>query len=185
MIVDEHAYDVLIVGGGPAGMAAAATAAKSGLSTVLIDERPALGGQVYKQPGPGMRVTNPRQMGKQYAAGRALIDEVEASTAAVLLRTSVVDLEPDGDGWTAMVQPDGEPVAPIRARRVIIAAGAHDRPVVFPGWTLPGVITAGGLQTLAKTQSYIPGKRVVFAGSGPVALAFPSQLAGYGARIVA
>ncbi len=171
-------------------MAAAATAAASGLSTVLIDERPALGGQVYKQPGPGMHVTHPRQLGRQYAAGRALIDEVEASTAAVLLRTSVVDLEPDADGpdadgWIALTHTDGEHVAPIRARRVIVAAGAHDRPVVFPGWTLPGVITAGGLQTLAKTQSYIPGKRVVFAGSGPVALAFPSQLAGYGANIVA
>jgi len=190
MFVDEHVYDVLIVGGGPAGMAAASTASTSGLSTVLIDERPTLGGQVYKQPGPGMRVTDAHAMGKQYTAGRALIDEVEASPAVVMLRTSVVDLEPDrhspdGDGWIAMVQPDGEPVAPIRARRVIVAAGAHDRPVVFPGWTLPGVITAGGLQTLAKTQSFIPGERIVFAGSGPVALAFPAQLAGYGANIVA
>jgi glycine/D-amino acid oxidase-like deaminating enzyme/bacterioferritin-associated ferredoxin len=187
MSVDEHAYDVLIVGGGPAGMAAASTASTAGLSTVLIDERPTLGGQVYKQPGPGMHVTDARQMGKQYAAGRALIDEVETSPATVLLRTSVIDLEPgpDGEGWVAMIQPDGEPVAAIRARRVIVAAGAHDRPVVFPGWTLPGVITAGGLQTLAKTQSFIPGKRIVFAGSGPVALAFPAQLAGYGANIVA
>jgi glycine/D-amino acid oxidase-like deaminating enzyme len=160
------------------------------LRTVLIDERPALGGQVYKQPGPGMRVTRPRQLGKQYAAGRALIDEVEASTAVVLLRTSVVDLEPDlgapdGGGWVAMAHTDGDPVAPVRARRVIVAAGAHDRPVVFPGWTLPGVVTAGGLQTLAKTQAFVPGRRTVFAGSGPVALAFPSQLAGYGANIVA
>lgn len=185
MSVDEHVYDVLIVGGGPAGMAAASTASNAGLSTVLIDERPALGGQVYKQPGPGMRVTDARQMGTQYAAGRALIDEVEKSPATVLLRTSVVDLEPDGDTWTAMIQPDGSAVEPLRARRVIVAAGAHDRPVVFPGWTLPGVITAGGLQTLAKTQSFIPGERIVFAGSGPVALAFPAQLAGYGANIVA
>jgi len=185
MSVDEHVYDVLIVGGGPAGMAAASTASTSGLSTVLIDERVSLGGQVYKQPGPGMRVTDARRMGKQYAAGRALIDEVEGSPAAVMLRTSVVDLEPDGDGWVAMVRPEGGEVAPVRARRVIVAAGAYDRPVVFPGWTLPGVMTAGGLQTLAKTQSFIPGRRVVFAGSGPVALAFPAQLAGYGANIVA
>lgn len=185
MIVDEHVYDVLIVGGGPAGMAAASTAAKSGLSTVLIDERPTLGGQVYKQPGPGMVVTDARQMGKQYAAGRVLIDEVEATTATIMLDTSVIDLEPEEGGWVAMVQAHREHVTPVRARRVIIAAGAHDRPVVFPGWTLPGVITAGGLQTLAKTQSFIPGKRIVFAGSGPVALAFPSQLAGYGANIVA
>lgn len=184
MPVDERVYDVLIVGGGPAGMAAAATAADSGLDTVLIDERPTLGGQVYKQPGPGMRVTDGHQMGKQYLAGRALIDEVEAGAATVTLRTSVVDLEPREDGWVAMVQTDGGPVVPLRARRVIVAAGAHDRPVAFPGWTLPGVISAGGLQTLAKTQSYIPGQRTVFAGSGPVALAFPAQLAGYGANIV-
>jgi len=65
-----------------------------------------------------------------------------------------------------------------------VAAGAHDRPVVFPGWTLPGVMTAGGLQTLAKTQRVLPGRRMVFAGSGPVALAFPAQLAHYGAAIV-
>lgn len=184
MTVDEHEYDVLIVGGGPAGMAAASTAAEAGLRTVLIDERPTLGGQVYKQPGPGMRVTDPRAMGKQYRAGRELIDEAEASDAVIMLRTSVVDLEPDADGWIAMVHTDGDPVVSVRARRVIVAAGAHDRPVVFPGWTLPGVITAGGLQTLAKTQAFIPGQRTVFAGSGPVALAFPSQLAGYGANIV-
>lgn len=152
---------------------------------MLIDERPSLGGQVYKQPGPGMRVTDAAQMGRQYAAGRALIDEVEATEAEVVLRTTVVDLKSDADGWVAMVQTEGGPVTPIRADRVIIAAGAHDRPVVFPGWTLPGVMTAGGLQTLAKTQSFIPGRRTVFAGSGPVALAFPAQLAGYGANIVA
>lgn len=184
MPVDEHVYDVLIVGGGPAGMAAASSAADAGLDTVLIDERPTLGGQVYKQPGPGMRVTDAKAMGAQYRAGRVLIDAVEASAATVRLRSSVLDLEPDEDGWVAMVQTDGDPVTSIRTRRVIVAAGAHDRPVVFPGWTLPGVITAGGLQTLAKTQAFIPGERIVFAGSGPVALAFPAQLAGYGANIV-
>lgn len=182
--VDEHNCDLLVIGGGPAGMAAASVAARSGLRTVLVDERPTLGGQVYKQPGPGMRVTDSRAMGAQYRAGRKLIEEVEASPATLLLRTSVVNLEPNDDSWIAMIRHEDEPVARLFARRVIIAAGAYDRPVVFPGWTLPGVITAGGLQTLAKTQSYIPGERIVFAGSGPVALAFPAQLAGYGANIV-
>lgn len=184
MTVGEHTHDVLIIGGGPAGMAAAATAATHGLDAVLIDERPTLGGQVYKQPGPGMRVVDPREMGKQYRHGRRLIDEVETSGATVRLRSSVVDLEPADDGWTAMVHPEDAAVLPVRARTVILATGAYDRPVVFPGWDLPGVITAGGLQTLAKTQSFVPGDRVVFAGSGPVALAFPAQLAGYGANIV-
>src|SRR6218665_3654222 len=156
MIVDEHVYEFLIVGGGPAGMAAASTAANSGLSTVLIDERPTLGGQVYKQPGPGMHLTDAKQRGAQYTAGRALIDEVERSRTDILLRSSVVDLEPEADAWVAMTQTGGGPGLPLRAPRVIVAAGAYDRPVVFPGWTLPGVMTAGGLQTLAKTQSFIP-----------------------------
>ena len=165
-------------------MAAASTAAAAGLRAALIDERPTLGGQVYKQPGPGMRVTDPRAMGAQYRAGRLLIDEAEQSDAEIILRASVVNLEPSANGWTAMVQREGNPVERLSAPRVIVAAGANDRPVVFPGWTLPGVITAGGLQTLAKTQGVVPGKRIVFAGSGPVALAFPAQLAGYGANIV-
>src|SRR5207245_278737 len=67
--------------------------------------------------------------------------------------------------------------------RVIVAPGAHDRPVVFPGWTLPGVITAGGLQSLVKTQRVVPGESIVFAGSGPLALAFPAQLRSYGANV--
>ena len=70
-----------------------------------------------------------------------------------------------------------------RHARVIVAAGAHDRPVVFPGWTLPGVITAGGAQSLVKTQRVLPGRSIVFAGSGPLALAFPAQLRGYGANV--
>ena len=86
-------------------------------------------------------------------------------------------------GTTVVLVEDGEPARTAEAQRVLLATGAHDRPVVFPGWTLPGVITAGGAQTLVKTQRVLPGRRIVFAGSGPLALAFPAQLRGYGANV--
>ena len=71
-----------------------------------------------------------------------------------------------------------------RRRRVLLAPGAHDRPVAFPGWTLPGVLTAGAAQTIAKVHRVAPGERLLFAGSGPLALAFPAQLQHYGVNVV-
>ena len=174
------APDVLVVGGGPAGISAARTAAVAGLKVLLADERPTLGGQIYKQPGPGFTVTDPAAMDRQFRYGRTLIESLDGSGVDVRLRTGVVAVE-DGN---AVLVTEGEPARTVSAPRMILAPGAHDRPVAFPGWTLPGVITAGGLQTLAKTQRVLPGKRILFAGAGPVALAFPAQLAHYGANIV-
>ena len=174
-------YLLVVVGGGPAGISAARTAAAAGLRVVLVDERPSLGGQIYKQPGPGFTVTEPSAMDRQFRAGRALIDSLVGHGVEVLLRTSVLSVE----GTDVVLLTEGEHARTVAVEKLVLAPGAHDRPVVFPGWTLPGVITAGGLQTLAKTQRVLPGGRILFAGSGPVALAFPAQLAGYGADIVA
>jgi thioredoxin reductase len=97
----------------------------------------------------------------------------------VLLRTAVVAIS----GESVVLVAEGEHARTVTARRLLLAAGAHDRPVAFPGWTLPGVLTAGGAQTLIKTQRVLPGRRMVFAGSGPLALTFPAQLDGYGASV--
>ena len=182
-MVDEQRYSVLVIGGGPAGMSAALATTAAGLRTLLVDERPTLGGQIFKQPGPGFTVTDPQALGAQWRFGRSLVDRADACPATKALRTAAVDLEPDAEGWTAILADDDPGPEAWPAARVIVAPGAQDRPVVFPGWTLPGVLTAGGLQTLAKTQRFLPGRRMVFAGSGPVALAFPAQLADFGADI--
>lgn len=160
-------------------MTAAAQAAAAGLSVTLVDERVTLGGQIYKRLGPGFEVDDPRAIGRDYARGGRLIAAVQASGAELRLGTTVLALE----GLAAIVCEGDARTAVIEARRIILAPGAHDRPVAFPGWTLPGVLTAGGAQTLIKTQRVLPGERIVFAGSGPVALAFPAQLHHFGARV--
>jgi D-hydroxyproline dehydrogenase subunit alpha len=172
-------YDVLVIGGGPAGLAAGAVVANVGLSVAVVDERVTLGGQIYKQLGPGFEVRDAAHLGRDYLRGRALIDAIERSNARLLLRTSAVAISGD----EIVLVEEGARAQPVTARRILLAPGAHDRPVVFPGWTLPGVITAGGAQALVKTQRLLPGREIVFAGSGPLALAFPAQLRGYGANV--
>jgi D-hydroxyproline dehydrogenase subunit alpha len=177
--MSSTSYDVQVIGGGPAGLAAGVEAAGMGLSVAVVDERPTFGGQIFKQPGPGFRVTSARRLGREYARGRRLIDAAERSGATLLPRASAVAIR----GTTVVVVEEGERARAVDARHVIVAPGAHDRPVVFPGWTLPGVITAGGGQSLVKTQRVLPGRAIVFAGSGPLALAFPAQLRSYGANV--
>jgi D-hydroxyproline dehydrogenase subunit alpha len=175
----EQSCDLLVIGAGPAGLAAAATAAGRGLRTLVLDERPTPGGQVYKQPGPGFRVLDPARIGRDYLRGIALARQARESGAELRAAAEVVALE----GTDAVVVQAGTSY-PVRARRLLIAAGAHDRPVAFPGWTLPGVVTAGGAQALVKASRVVPGNRVAFAGSGPLALAFPAQLRHYGVNVV-
>jgi D-hydroxyproline dehydrogenase subunit alpha len=176
----SESHDLLVIGGGPAGLAAAIEAAGTGLEVALVDERPTLGGQIFKQPGPGFRVLRPGGLGRDHVRGRQLIETAEASGASLQLSTSAVAVR----GNEVVLVTDGDRARTVTARRIVVAPGAHDRPVAFPGWTLPGVITAGAAQSLVKTQRVVPGERIVFAGSGPLALAFPAQLHHYGANVV-
>jgi thioredoxin reductase len=175
---DQRDYELLVLGAGPAGLAAAATAAGHGLATLVLDERPAPGGQVYKQPGPGFVIRSPARLGRDYQRGLALAERARGSGAELRAGVAVAAIE-----GTSVVVADGPASYRLQARRVLIAAGAHDRPVAFPGWTLPGVVTAGGAQALVKASRVVPGSRVAFAGSGPLALAFPAQLRHFGVNV--
>jgi D-hydroxyproline dehydrogenase subunit alpha len=171
--------DVVVIGGGPAGIAAASTAASFGLKVALIDERVTFGGQIFKRVGPGFDLRERKSLGKDYSRGSDLVDELEKPNITLFPATTALTID---DGRVITSHPD-EGVRAFDYKSIVIAPGAYDRPVAFPGWTLPGVMTAGAVQTLVKTQRISPGKRIFFAGSGPLALAFSAQLISLGAPV--
>ena len=172
--------DVLIVGAGPAGLAAAALLSRAGVDVVVLDENARAGGQYYRQSrldGP----LPPTIVGPSQAAGRELLAELDPAHARICTDTVVWGVEDDGRLLYAQCGRAGR----IRARAVVLATGAHERVIPFPGWTLPGVLTAGAAQTLLKAQAILPGKRIVIAGTGPFLYPVSTQLATAGARIEA
>jgi NADPH-dependent 2,4-dienoyl-CoA reductase/sulfur reductase-like enzyme len=173
-------YELVVIGGGPAGLAAAATAARAGVQTVLFDENPGVGGQIYR----GITATplhNRSVLGEDYWAGAALAAEAKASSASIVNGATVWSLDPNKlvgvsiAGRARMVQ----------AERVIIATGSMERPFPIPGWTLPGVMTAGAAQTALKAQGLVPDGRTIMAGCGPLLWLLAAQLLRAGTKVEA
>ncbi|WP_372459271.1 FAD-dependent oxidoreductase [Streptomyces huiliensis] len=179
---DLDGYDLAVIGAGPAGTAGAVAAAGLGLSVALLDAADRPGGQYFR----GTASSTP-QGGAAFAALRA---RMATSRVDHLAAHHVWSVTRDGeDAWSvhALTGPDGDGGEPVRvrARAVLLAAGAQERQLPFPGWTLPGVVGAGGAQAMLKSGLVLPGKRVVVAGSGPLLLAVASSLAAAGARVPA
>ncbi|MFD6876583.1 MULTISPECIES: NAD(P)/FAD-dependent oxidoreductase [unclassified Streptomyces] len=182
--------DLAVVGAGPAGLAAAVTAANLGLRVTVLDagERP--GGQFYRHPAPGLGAARPEALHHDWRAfatrEAALRAHESAGRVAYLSFHHVWTVVPDAGGWTlhAVAGPGEEP-AVVHARAVLLATGAHERQLPFPGWTLPGVIGAGGAQAMLKGGLVLPGRRIVVAGSGPLLLAVAGSLAAAGATVPA
>lgn len=183
--------ELAVVGAGPAGLAAAVTAADGGLHVVLLDAADAPGGQYYRSPAPGLGATRPGALHHGWARFAALTDRLGRHRAAGRIRHlaghQVWTVERTGADWTlhAVTGPDGEGSATLRARRLLIATGSFERQLPFPGWTLPGVVGAAGAQAMLKSGLVLPGRRVVVAGSGPLLQAVALSLARAGARVPA
>lgn len=172
--------EILIVGGGPAGLSAALTASQAGAEVIIIDEYPTLGGQFYKQVPENFRLTDPKAEGKQFVEGIELIERVRNSGIEFLSNTLVWSIFPDGTLGLYC----GDRTDQVRPKKLILAPGAQEVPVPFPGWTLPGVMMGGAAQSLLVRQRVLPGKRFVMAGVGPLRLKVASQLIEAGATVV-
>jgi D-hydroxyproline dehydrogenase subunit alpha len=181
--------EAAIIGGGPAGLAAAAAMKACGVDVCLIDEQPRLGGQIYRQPPVGFRVDS-WLAGKVYRRGKALLACVERRADLRLLVPATVwalfPAEPaTGAGGHHVLYDRAGKLGRLKARYVLLATGCYEMPVPFPGWQLPGVMSAGGIQTLLKSQRVAAGGNVVLAGSHPLLLIAAEQLLGAGVRVAA
>ena len=176
--------DLLIIGAGPAGMAAAVAARQAGIAVVVVDENASIGGQVYR----AIRNASPAVsdlLGSDYAAGRPLAEAFAACGAQHLPGATTFMIEVgDGGGFTVGIATP-QAARMITARHVLIATGALERPCPIPGWTLPGVMTAGAAQTLLKASGIVPEGPIVLAGSGPLLYLLAAQYARAGVRLVA
>jgi NADPH-dependent 2,4-dienoyl-CoA reductase/sulfur reductase-like enzyme len=170
----SYAFDIVVVGAGPAGMAAAAAAAGAGCRVAVLDENPQVGGQIWRASiGSGAHVDGVKA---------SAVARFEASGAMLFSGRQVVDADAAGtvNAWVNSTQT----LETFGFKRLIIATGARERLLPFPGWTLPGVFGAGGLQALVRGGYDVRGKRVAVAGTGPLLLAVAAHLKQDGAEIV-
>lgn len=164
--------NVVIIGAGPAGLAAAAELARAGHASVLIEQRPTPGGAIHRQPA-GTAKPVPVS-----AAARRRFESLMRgiATPLVRLRASTTFLGVDGDGFVLAEDRTFGQVDRIKAEAIILATGAVERIRPLPGWELPGVSTAGGLQVMLKETGIAPKGRVLLAGNGPLLIALAAQM---------
>lgn len=167
--ITQPRFDVLVVGAGPAGMAAATCAAESGLHVGIVDDNPAVGGQIWR----GETVDSAPEA-KHWG------ERLRAAQVEVVCGTRVFGQPESG----TLLAERGDNVCELKYRKLILATGARERFLPFPGWTLPNIVGAGGLQALVKSGLPIQGKRVIIAGTGPLLLAVASYLRRHQAEIV-
>ena len=161
----NDSYQLVAIGAGPAGLCAATTAANLGLDVAVLDEQPSPGGQIYRAiaDSPAERST---LLGADYQHGADLVEAFRASGAKYFPQTTVWSL----NSRRQIGILHQEQASIVQADRVIVASGAMERPVPFPGWTLPGVMNAGAAQILLKTAGVVPANGTVIAGTGPLPL---------------
>ncbi|MBI5167038.1 MAG: FAD-dependent oxidoreductase, partial [candidate division NC10 bacterium] len=179
-MTDWHT-EVAVVGAGPAGLAAAAAAAKAGARVTLNDEYPQVGGQYFKQLPLGFCPKKPEHTSKENTRAQEFLRSLEDGHIEVFVDTVVWGVT-EGK-ILAIYGSNGS--GRLRTEKLILATGAYDRPIAFPGWAMPGVMTAGGVLTLVKNQRVLPGRRILLVGAGPFQLPLATQLLEGGARVVA
>ncbi|XXJ20787.1 NAD(P)/FAD-dependent oxidoreductase [Desulfovibrio caledoniensis] len=173
-------YDLIIVGAGPGGLAAAVTADQLGLSALLVDEQPEPGGQIYRSIERSLP-ENAHVLGEDYFAGSRLVKDFRASGVTYLPNATVWNIE---NGFSVDIL-SANTLRRVRGSRILFSVGAVERPVPIPNWTLPGVMGAAAADILFKSSDMTPQGPVVLAGSGPLLLLAACHLVDNGVDVAA
>lgn len=174
-------YEVIIVGAGPSGLSAAIEAARKGLKVVVFDENDKPGGQLFKQIHKFFGSKEHHAKIRGYKIGEQLLKEADELGVEVVLNATVVGLYSDKEVNVRI----NDQIHHYKGDTVIIATGASENMVTFPGWTMPGVIGAGAAQTMMNIHGIQPGKKILMLGSGNVGLVVSFQLLQAGCEVVA
>ena len=178
-----------VIGAGPAGLAATVAAAAHGVRVTLVDSAAQAGGQFYRQPAAELNAGRPQALHHQWRTWERLRDALEGHVKAGRV-THLTDhhvwfVERWLNHFTvhALQGPEQEAPAEVRADSVLLATGGYEKVLPFPGWTLPGVLTAGGAQAMLKGTLAVSGRTAVVAGTGPLLLPVATGLAAAGVDV--
>lgn len=166
--------EILVIGAGPAGLSAAIEAAKYGADVLVVDENDKPGGQLFKQIHKFFGSRRHKAGVRGIDIGTELLEEVEKLGVEVMLNTVAYGIYPNDEGVALAV--NSEEGLIVHPQKVIMATGASENPLAFPGWTLPGVVGAGAIQTMINVHRVPVGERVLMIGSGNVGLIVTYQL---------
>lgn len=164
--------DILIIGGGPAGLSAALEPASNGLKIVIVDEATSMGGQLKQQTQLYTDLPLEYDSQRGFKIVQTLINKLLAWDVVFLSKHTLVGVYKDGTVGVS----NGQEVFPIRAKKTVITTGAAEEAAVFPGWTLPGVMTIGAAQILMNREFVLPGKHAIILGSNDFSLEVAKQL---------
>jgi NADPH-dependent 2,4-dienoyl-CoA reductase/sulfur reductase-like enzyme len=176
----ERRVECLVIGAGPAGLGAAITVAESGASVLLIDENSRPGGQLFKQIHKFFGSREHKAGTRGFIIGQHLLQEAENAGVEVWLNSRAWGMFPDN---IVGISSGGKSLS-VQADQIVVATGAVENALAFPGSTLPGVITAGAAQTFTNIHRVLPGRRVLMVGTGNVGLIVSYQLLQAGAEVV-
>ncbi|MFI6406887.1 FAD-dependent oxidoreductase [Streptomyces sp. NPDC050548] len=180
-----------VIGAGPAGLAATVAAAAHGVRVTLIDSTARAGGQFYRQSAAELNARRPQALHHRWRPWERLRDSLaryaEAGHTTHLTDHHVWFVERRSDHFTvhALAGPAQEDPVEVRADAVLLATGGYEKVLPFPGWTLPGVLTAGGAQAMLKGSLAVSGRTAVVAGTGPLLLPVATGLAAAGVEVAA